>query len=102
ENVLKIAAQVVDDAGDKIVGQWPGRRHPFDAAVDASRLEDADDDGKTAVALHLFQHDDLLIVNLADDDALQFHLDGHRQPLFHRTVRPAATRSGFSLLYEAL
>ena len=70
ENVLQVTAHAVNDAGDKIMSQGPGRRHFFDAAVDAGRLENADHDGKAAVALDLFQHDDLLIMDLADDDAL--------------------------------
>ena len=54
-----------------------GRRHALHPAVDAGRLEDADDDREAALALHLLQHDDLLVVDLADDDPLQFHLHGH-------------------------
>src|SRR5207248_6342659 len=45
ENVLQVAAHAVNDAGDKIMSQGPGRRHFFDAAVDAGRLENADHDG---------------------------------------------------------
>ena len=47
------------------------------AAVDARRLEDADQDRERAVPLDLLQVDHLLVVDLADDDPRQLHLDGH-------------------------
>src|SRR5208337_1068532 len=77
EDVLQFAAHVIDDAGHQVVSQRPGRRHALDAPVDAGGLEDDDDDGKAPVAFHFFQHDYLLIVDLADDDPFQFHLDRH-------------------------
>src|SRR5262249_25569919 len=70
----------VDHAGDQVVGQGPRGRGAPDAAVDAGGLEDADDDGEAAVAFHFLQHDDLLVVDFADNDPLQFHLDLHGRP----------------------
>jgi hypothetical protein len=32
---------------------------------------------EAAVAVHFLQQDHLLVVNLADDDAFQIHLDWH-------------------------
>src|SRR5262249_33742402 len=65
------------DVGDEVVRQGPRRRQALDAAVDAGCLEDADHDGETALAVHLLEHDDLLLVDLADDDPLQLHVNGH-------------------------
>src|SRR3954454_3611363 len=47
-DVAQFATEVVDDAGHQVVGQWPGRRQAAHPAVDAGRLENADDNGETA------------------------------------------------------
>src|SRR5262249_41984855 len=62
-DVLKIAAELFDGAGDQVVRQRPRRLLAAHAAIDAGRLEDADDDRKAAVAVHLAEHDDLLVVD---------------------------------------
>ena len=77
DNFLELAAEVADHVGQQIVRERPGRLDVLDAPVDAGRLEDADDDGEAALAVHLAQHDHLLVVDLVDDNALQLHLDGH-------------------------
>src|SRR5207247_907234 len=84
EDVLQVAAELIDDVGDEIVGQRPGGLHALDAAVDAGGLEDADDDGEAAFAVHLPEHDDLLLVDLVDDDAFELHVDRHDVLTFGR------------------
>src|SRR5262249_27498542 len=76
-DIADFAAELLDDVGDEVVRQGPRRRQALDAAVDAGCLEDADHDGETALAVHLLEHDDLLLVDLADDDPLQLHVNGH-------------------------
>ena len=76
-DVLKIAAEIVDDAGNEIVGQGPGRLLALDATIDAGGLENADDNRKRALTFRLAQHNDVLIVDFINDDAFEFHQDGH-------------------------
>src|SRR5207245_2487688 len=68
EDVLKFGPEHFDRGGDEIMGQRPRRWVALDAAVDAGGLEDADYDREAALPLDLAQHDDLLVVNVADDD----------------------------------
>src|SRR5262249_48466138 len=77
DDVLKFAAQSLDRADQEVVRQWPGRFKSFDAAVDARRLENADQDWERPRAGDFFEIDHLLIVDLANDDPRQFHRDGH-------------------------
>jgi hypothetical protein len=49
----------------------------LDATVNTGSLKDADQDGKLAVAVDLAQVDDLLLVDFANDDPRQLHLDLH-------------------------
>src|SRR5260370_15765417 len=76
-NVLQVAAEVVDDGADQIMRHGAGPHDSLDAPVDAQRLEQADHDGKRAFPVDLVEHDNLLIVDLVDDDSLQFHQNGH-------------------------
>src|SRR5262249_24914504 len=52
------------------------------APVDAGGLENADDDGEAALALDFFEHYHLLVVDFADDDALQLHVLWHGRLAF--------------------
>src|SRR5262249_7344562 len=99
EDVLQVAAEMIDHAGHQVVSERPRRRHALDAAVDARGLEDADDDGKAAVAFHFLEHDHLLIMDLADNDPLQFHLDRHCSLSF---TEPTDGATLPRLLYPAL
>jgi hypothetical protein len=68
---------LLDGRDDQVMRERPRRDDVLHPPVDAGRLKDADDDGKTALALHLAQDNDLLLVDFGDDDPLQLHLDGH-------------------------
>jgi hypothetical protein len=59
------------------VRQRPWRRHIPHPAIDARGFEQADDDGKTPLAIDFAEHDHLLLMDLIDDDPFQFHLHRH-------------------------
>ena len=61
------------------MGQWPGWFFFLDAAVDTGCLKQADQNGEFTVAFHFAKEDDLLVVDLTDNDAGQFHLNEHNQ-----------------------
>ena len=82
DHILNIAAHRIDGGHDQIVRERAGRRFAFDAAIDAMRLEQADDNRETAVSLEFLQDDELRIVDLADDDPLEFHLNRHGKLAF--------------------
>src|SRR5579864_8641587 len=95
EDVLKLTAQKLDGAGQKVMGERAGSGHSLHAPIDAGGLVDADDDRKRTFAIDLFEIDDLLLRSLADDDPRKFHLDGHggRSPLASRHRLTAATET---------
>src|SRR4029078_538849 len=70
-------AKLLHRGRDEVVREWPGRLHAADAAVDARGLEDANHDREAALPIDLFQDDNLVFIDLADDDAAKFHLHGH-------------------------
>lgn len=53
------------------------RGHFAQPAINARRLEDADHNGEAPDSFDLAQFDQLMVVNLADDDAPKRHLDVH-------------------------
>lgn len=77
KDVLKLAPKQLDDVREQVVSQRARGGQALHAAIDAGRLEDADHDGKRALAVHLLEEDDLLLVVLVDDDPREFHLQGH-------------------------
>ena len=79
---LDLTAQSLDDTGQQIVGERPRRGIALQATVDGHRLRTADDDGEFPLPIDLLEPDELLVLHLADDDLVQFHLDGHRRLRF--------------------
>jgi hypothetical protein len=59
------------------VGERPGGRLAAQAPVDRQRFGISDHDRERALAVHLFEVDELGLGHLADDDLAQLHLDGH-------------------------
>ena len=82
-----LVAKVVDDdaveadierpqyGADEVVGEGSRRAVFLDAAVDGGGFVDADEDGEGPLAVLLFEHDELLLAALVDDDAGEFHFD---------------------------
>src|SRR5512135_962352 len=67
-DVLQLAAEQLDRVSQQVVRQRSGGGQALDPAIDARRLEDADDDRERPLAVHLLEEDDLLLVVLVDDD----------------------------------
>ena len=81
DDVLSFAAESLDRRLEQIVSQRALRIFLFDAAVDAGRLEQADQDWKHPLAIDFAEVDHLLVVEFADDDAGKFHRHEHGTPL---------------------
>ena len=69
DDILGFAAQFINGVLKQIVRQRSRRCVSLNPAVDAHRLEQANQDWKRAGAPDLSQEHDLLVVNLTDNDA---------------------------------
>src|SRR5215204_1708301 len=88
-DVIDFSTQGFDDTGEQVVGEGTGHGVALEAAVDGHSLGAADDDGELALAIDFFEPDELLVLHLADDDFVQFHLDGHVRAPFLLTPTPS-------------
>jgi len=105
DTFLELPAEVLATAGDQVVRQRPRRRHPLDAAVDAGGFEDADEDGKGPLSFDFPEVDHLLIADVADDDAMQLHLNEHadfssRDRQLPTKIARVCPRAGVHLQYS--
>jgi hypothetical protein len=79
DDILHLAAQCLNGRLQQIMSQWARRFLTLHAAVDAGRFEQADQNREFAVPFDFAKKDDLLIIDFADNDAGQFHLNEHNQ-----------------------
>ena len=89
---LDLPAKGLDDVGQQVVSEWAGGGIALEAPINRHRFGAADDDGEFALAIHLFEPDELLVLHLTDDDFVQFHLDGHVRAPFLFLLRLAYVR----------
>src|SRR5262249_39125786 len=76
-NLLNLATHRLNHIGQKVMGQRAGSGAAFEAAVNGEGFRAGDHNGEFSLTVHLFQPDVLLLLHLADDDLVKFHLDGH-------------------------
>src|SRR4029078_5471337 len=79
-DILQLGPQVFVDAHQQIVRQRTGRMVLLDAAIDARGLGYVGQNRKGALAVDFLEIDDLLVVDFADDDPRQLHVDRHTGP----------------------
>ena len=76
-HVLELTAEQINRRHQQVVRERAGRLVVLHPPVDARGLEEPDQDRERPVTLDLLQVDNLLVVDLADDDPREFHLDTH-------------------------
>jgi len=68
DDLLYLRAERLDDISQQVVRHWPGRLDALQSAVNRKNLNDADHDGKTPLAVTLFQDNHLLVGHFIYDD----------------------------------
>ena len=81
DHILQFTAKRFNTCFDEVMCQRALGDFSAHTAVDTRCFEQADQNRKRAISFNFTQKDDLLIVDLADDDSSQFHLDKHGKPL---------------------
>ena len=70
-----------DTIDEAVRGQYDEVLTKGASLLDGECLSASDQDGQLAFTIHLFEDDELLVLELADDDLMQLDLDGHVRSL---------------------